>query len=597
VKRFLDKSTVFALALSLLAPPGQAAPVTWADGATSSDLAESLRGASLLEALPEGATPQDILASAQADYNRLLSTFYDAGYFGATISIMLDGREAASIPPVSAPNAISSVVIRVDQGPQFRFGTAEIKPLAGGTELPDGFATGAPAGTGVLRTAVTAGVDQWREIGHAKALPAGQRITANHPAQTLNASVTLDPGPRLTFGELIVDADSTVRPERILEIAGLPSGEVFSPDEVSRVATRLRRTGTFRSVALTEANEIGADNTLDILAEIADQTPRRFGFGGEISSLEGLSLSAFWLHRNWLGGAERLRIEGEIGGIGGDSGGTDYRLSARFDRPATFNEDTDFYALAEVERLDEVSFELDQARVEVGIRRYASEKREYTLGLGLQTAKTTDVFGTREYTIFTLPLGATFDYRDDRLDATSGYYASLSATPFLGFDGSDSGLRTYADLRAFYTVGEGRPLTFAARAQIGSVTGASQDRAPTDFLFYSGGGGTVRGQSYQSLAVDLGGGNMVGGRAFIGLSGEVRFKATDSIGLVGFVDAGYVGSEAFPDGSSGEWHSGAGLGLRYATGIGPIRVDVAVPVSGPEPDSDFQVYIGIGQSF
>ena len=139
-------------------------------------------------------------------------------------------------------------------------------------------------------------------------------------------------------------------------------------------------------------------------------------------------------------------------------------------------------------------------------------------------------------------------------------------------------------------------MTFALRGQLGSVYGPDLAEAPADYLFYSGGGGTVRGQSYQTLGVDLGGGNTVGGRSFVGLSAEARVAVRDNIGVVAFADAGYIGAEEFYDGS-GQWHSGAGLGLRYATGIGPIRFDVAVPTSGPETEDNFQVYIGIGQSF
>ena len=76
----------------------------------------------------------------------------------------------------------------------------------------------------------------------------------------------------------------------------------------------------------------------------------------------------------------------------------------------------------------------------------------------------------------------------------------------------------------------------------------------------------------------------------------MRVGVTDKIGIVGFADAGYIGEEEFFDGD-GTWHSGAGIGLRYSTGIGPVRLDLAVPTSGPETDENFQVYIGIGQSF
>ena len=135
----------------------------------------------------------------------------------------------------------------------------------------------------------------------------------------------------------------------------------------------------------------------------------------------------------------------------------------------------------------------------------------------------------------------------------------------------------------------------AGRAQLGALVGPDILDTPPDFLFYSGGGGTVRGQPFQSLFVDLGGGRGIGGRSFVGVSGELRAKVTDRISLVGFADAGYIGEESFYDGS-GAWHSGAGVGLRYDTTVGPIRLDVAGPVSGSTGDG-VQVYIGIGQAF
>ena len=252
--------------------------------------------------------------------------------------------------------------------------------------------------------------------------------------------------------------------------------------------------------------------------------------------------------------------------------------------------------MAKLEQLDEVNFFSRQLDLETGIVRYANQARTYRLGIGLRRAETRDAFGTNRYTLLTLPLGVEFDYRDDKLDAKNGYYLNAGVTPFVALSGSDNGLRSYVDARAYRTVGSARPVTFAFRGQLGSVYGPGLSTAPADYLFYSGGGGTVRGQPYQSLGVDLGSGNVVGGRSFFGLSAEARFKVSDTIGLVGFADAGYVGAEEFYDGS-GTWQSGAGLGVRYATGIGPIRFDVAVPTSGPDTGEKFQIYIGVGQAF
>lgn len=564
-----------------------------------SDLYQTLLGGSLLaEQTGDDANPsvQEIVAAAQADYGRLLAVLYDEGYFGPVIKITLDGKDATAIPPVQPPRSISKAVITVDTGPQFRFGTARIGPTTPQTEVPEEFATGQTASLSVLKEAAAAGIEGWRAEGYAKATLAGQDLSARHAERLINADITLAPGKRLRFGPLSVKGQSKVRTERILEIAGLPEGEVFSPLELKRSQRRLRRTGAFNAVALLEADQIGPGDTLPITAQVADAPQRRFGFGAELSSLEGLTVSTFWMHRNLLGGAERLRLEAEVGGIGGNSGGEDYRLSARFERPATFNEDTNFYALASLEQLDEVNFFSRQFDIEAGIERIANENRTYRLGLGLRTAETRDAFGTNRYTLLTLPLEAEFDYRDVALDTTEGYFLKISATPFLAIDGADNGVRSYVDARAYRTFGTQRPVTLALRGQLGSVIGPALNVAPADYLFYSGGGGTVRGQPYQALGVDLGGGNVVGGRSFAGLQAEARVKVSDTIGIVGFADAGYIGSEEFIDGS-GEWHSGAGLGLRYNTGIGPIRLDVAVPTSGPDTGENFQVYIGIGQAF
>ncbi|WP_299192339.1 autotransporter assembly complex family protein [uncultured Litoreibacter sp.] len=587
--------------LMFLALPAQllAFELRFASSAGSSELNAELLAASLVAPLADkaDASPQDVLAAAQADYGRLIGTLYEEGYFAPTINIGVNGREAAGISPLASPGAIQTVAITINPGARFQFGETAIAPIARGTELPADFSRGAVAKTGTIRDAVEAGIEGWRAAGHAKADIAEQRLIARHPARELDANIQLQPGPRLTFGNLVVRGNTSVRTGRIRDIAGLPSGRQFDPEEVRKATTRLRRTGAFKVAALSEAEKIGAGNTLDINAQIVEEKPRRFGFGAEISSTDGLGLSGFWLHRNLFGGAERLRLEGEIEGIGGQTGGADFKIGARFSRPATFNEDTDFFALTELESLDEESFSADRFKVEAGIRRYASDQREYTFGLGLQHARTEDAFGVRDYTIFTLPASAEFDYRDDPLNAKAGYYVFASVTPFVAIEGTESGVRTYLDGRVYKTVGAAENLTFALRGQLGSVSGPTLATAPADFLFYSGGGGTVRGQNYQSLGVDLGGGQEIGGRSFLGLSGEVRVKTGDKLSLVGFVDAGYVGAQAFPNGSDGDWHSGAGFGIRYDTGIGPIRVDLAVPVSGPGENSGFEVYIGIGQAF
>ena len=536
----------------------------------------------------------DILSAAQADYNRLIGVLYELGYFAPDISILVDGREANSISPVGAPSAISNVVIKVNPGGVFTFGTVTITPAAPSVDPIDDLAPGEVARISTLRAGTAAQIDGWRHAGYAKAEIASQDITARHQDRTMSAAITLDPGPFLRFGKLNIAGKSAVREKRIREIMGWSEGEVFNPDTMEDVETRLRRSGAFAAAQLTEAETPNPDDTLDVTAAISDQLPRRYSFGAEFSTLDGFSVSALWMHRNIFGGAERLTIEGEISGAGGETGGSDYHLSALLARPATFHSDLDAYVLTELEQIDDPNLFSRKIRVEAGATYYARDELELTLGVGFDRAKTRDDLGERDYTIFTIPMTATYDRRDDPVNAMSGYYIKAGLNPFLSLNGTENGVVTTLDMRTYRQVGQ--RVTLALRGVVGSVAGPDITLAPADFLFFSGGSDTVRGQDYKSLGVELSPGVTIGGRTYVGISGEIRVKTTKSLSIVGFYDAGYIGAESFYDGS-GEWHTGYGAGVRYDTPIGPIRFDLAVPGSGPGDQSGVEIYIGIGQAF
>ena len=561
------------------------------------ELAEDLRQSSLLVAAQdENVTdPQELLAAARADYGRLIGTLYSEGRYGGVINILVDGVEAARISPLQQIGRIERIEVRVEPGPTYRFSRTQITPLAPGTELPEEFSLGEPARSAVVRDAAGIAVEAWREVGHAKAEVADQDVIAQHEADTLAVDVAIAPGPLVRFGDLILRGSDAVRPERLRAIAGLPTGEVFDPEELEEAEDRLRRTQVFSSVALTEAETLGPGNTLDIAAQFADRPPRRIGFGAEVSTVDGLSLDAYWLHRNLLGGAERFRIEGEVAGIGGGTGGLDYRFSLRLDRPATFSAENDAFVEAEVARLDEENFVSDYVSIGAGITRRVNDRVNIGYGINYRFSQVEDESGTTDYSLVNLPLIATYDSRLSMLDPEEGVYLNLGLSPFLGTNSNTGdGARAVFDARSYLSFGEEDRITLAGRIQGGSIIGADLEEVPNEYRFYSGGGGTVRGQEYQSLGVELNGTDS-GGASFIGVQGEVRAAVTDSIGVVAFADYGIVGRESFPDGDA-DSHAGAGVGLRYLTPIGPIRLDVAAPVSGDD-DSGVEVYIGIGQAF
>jgi translocation and assembly module TamA len=596
------RGAVGAALLSLASGPALALDrLDFAVAGGSEALAEAVRDASMLQSLQaQGQTePQDLLAAARSDYARILAALYAKGYYSVAIRIRIDGREAADIPALEAPGAVSVIRVEVDPGQPFRFGLARVAPLATGTELPEGFQRDAVAESGAVQAAVGEAIGAWREAGHAKAFVIGEEVVADHAARRLDADVRLDPGPRLRFGRLEITGVERMRERRIRKIAGLPEGETFSETELRRAETRLRRTGIFASVALTEDEQISAPDLLGITATVVEQKPRRYSLGVEVASFDGVSLSASWLHRNLLGGGERLEVKGDVSNIGSGQSGIDYGVEVTLDRPATLSPDTTAGLAFRYSHEDEIDYELDAFSFGLRFSHVFSELLTARLGLTYDTLEGRDPGGRFSFRNLSLPFGVTWDRRDVANNPTKGFYLDATAKPFLGFGTTGSGLRTTVDGRVFRSLGEPGRFVVAARVQAGAVLGSGLLETPRDDLFFSGGGGTVRGHPYRSLgiAVTRGFGPefLIGGRYFLAGSLELRAKVSDKIGVVGFVDWGSVGIDGF-SGSLAESHAGAGLGLRYDTGLGPIRLDVAAPMSGYTGDG-VQFYVGLGQSF
>lgn len=571
--------------------------VTGTDTAT----VKELRAASgLVAAQKQKVTdPQDLLAKARAEYGGLLSALYARGYYSAVIHVRIDGQEAAEISPLDAPGSIGRIEVSIETGPKFTFSRAEIAPLAEGTVIPKTFATGQVAESGVILEAVGAGIDGWRAKGNAKAAVADQSVTADHARSALAAQIRLAPGPKLRFGQLAVQGAERMRPERVRAIAGLPEGKVYNPDDVKRAAERLRRSGVFRSATLTEAEQVRAPDLLDMTATVIEAPRRHYSFGAAVASGDGASLTGEWYHRNLFGGAERLTVDGSILNIGAASG-IDYNFGIGYSRPATFTPDTALGLKFDLGRLDELDYKADTLGLTAELTHVFSDSLTGSAGLGYEYSRVTDPQGEKVFRRLTLPLGLIWDRRDSTTDATRGFYIDATAKPFLGFGITDSGARLTLDARGYKAVDQDRRFVMAARLQAGAIVGASLMGTPRDDLFYSGGGGTVRGQPYQSLGVnvlrDLSSNTFrTGGTYFLGGSIEARAKLTDSLGLVGFVDVGQIGVNGFFN-SLSDWHAGAGLGVRYATPVGPIRLDLAVPVGG-KTGAGLQVYLGLGQAF
>lgn len=571
------------------------------------DLATALRSASDLwveRSIPASGAI-GLLGMANSDYRSLLAALYAFGYYAPEISIVVQGREAAAIPLNTAFPKTVSVRIEVKTGPAFVFGDVDVAPLAPpattrndmvDTPAQSGLTPGGPALAGNVGRAGDAAVEGWRQQGYPHVKLAQQRIVAEHKDHTLDVSLRLAPGKKASYGPVEVRGNNRVDPGFLRFMASLPQGEEYDPDDLAAARKRLARLQVFRDIRIDEADTLSEKDALPVSLYVREHPLRRFGFGATFSSIDGIGAEAYWMHRNLFGRAERLRFDASIDGVRVDDGfaQADYHLGVQFTKPGLIFPDMDLVAAIETSREKFDGGDLQDVEMHVGLT-YRLGDLETGLSAFRTFSEERDGFGFREFDLVGLRAGATLDRRNETLDPSRGYYVSATLSPMQEFNFDNTGLRSTIEGRAYVGFGEDDRFVVAGRAFLGSMSGLPISESPGNLLFHSGGGGSVRGYAYESFGVYTGP-VFTGGLSVINLSAEFRASISDTIGIVGFIDAGTVGSGAMPD-FSADWHRGFGIGLRYETGLGPLRVDLARGLDLRAGDPDFAIYVGLGQSF
>ena len=574
-----------------------------------SDVEDRIRSASSLwsnrEKPASGAA--GLIATARGDYRRILDTSYALGRYGPTISITINGKEAAGLLPDEEFGGTARVVISVDPGPQFVFSNAQVQNRAPAptnrrdrVDDPnrDDFQPGKPARSGVILGTARTAVEEWRQQGYPKATISEQRIVAAHDTDTVDAALVVDPGQYAVFGPVSVSGTERMDPDFVAWMTGIKPGEEYDPDELQAARDRLARLGVFRASRIEEAETVGADGSLPLHLYVQERARRRFSVGATYSTIDGLGLEASWLHRNLFGRAESIKFEGKVAGIGEtiDPKKFTYRAGATFTKPGVFTPDTDFVASLYGDREVLERYTRTGVTGQLGFTyQFDKQLSGRLFAVGTYNKFEDDVFGTRDFVTAGLLGGLTYDSRDNAADATEGIYADLTLEPYYEFNYGNAAAKAVGEVRAYYSVDDASRFVVAGRAKIGAIFDPPIAETPPDKLFFAGGGGSVRGYAYRNIGVDTPAG-VAGGRSLIEGSAELRVRVTPTIGVVAFADAGYVGEDSIPDFSE-DLRIGVGGGLRYLTGFGPIRLDVATPLDRRSGDPSVAIYVGIGQAF
>jgi len=261
---------------------------------------------------------------------------------------------------------------------------------------------------------------------------------------------------------------------------------------------------------------------------------------------------------------------------------------------------------AEVARENPVAYDSRAARLSVGLERrflpaltvggaVSVEKANVDQKANIAPVMSTE--RSQHYALIGLPLFAKLDLSDDLLNPTSGYRLLGNLVPYQSFSGPDL---TFVNERVagsvYRRLGSSDRYVVAAFAAVSSIQGASLPELPADKRIYAGGGGSVRAYGYQMAGPLDANNNPIGGRSSLELSLEARVKITQTIGIVPFFDAGSYYTSPVPQLDKQIFY-GPGLGLRYYTPFGPVRLDIATPLRRRSADAPVQVYISLGQAF
>ena len=598
-------------------PHGQAADPQPYDVSIAStgdgDLDSTLEASSQLNALRDKAaiSPFSLKIRARQDIDRLDTVMQSFGYYQATITIKIAGRD------LDDPDLVDSVVdapadppvkieISIDRGPLFRLGRVEIEG-----SLPDearqelDLKPGIPAVASDVLAAAARLTTALQERGYALAKMETPEVTEDPDAKTLDVTYHVEAGRLANIGEIqlqgLKDVDADFVRRRLL----LKSGQPYRPSDIEKARQDLAGVGVFSSVSVRPGTAIASDGGIPVTF-IFDERPKHVvGITGAYSTDLGGLFKTTWSDRNLFGGAEQLNLGAAATGLGGsDVNGLGYDFTAQFVRPDFLDRDQSLQVNVAALKQNLEAYDQTAQTAGVAINRKLSREWWASIGVTGERERIGQEGVTTNYLLTGIPLVLKYDSTglgDPLQDPTHGIRAALNLTPTVSLGGGTreflvtqiSG-STYFDLSDWGLEDKGRSV-LAIRGLLGNIEGASQFDLPPDQRFYGGGSATVRGFKYQSIGPQFADHNPIGGTAIDSVSLEYRQRLYQDWGLATFIDGGQVNAGHLP--FQGDYRVGFGLGPRYYTSIGVVRLDIAVPLNKPPGGDTFELYIGLGQAF
>jgi len=602
----LDAKDTAAPPASAAAPQRRPAPVAGdihyaveVEGLASvSDAAELLRAfrqQSALEAeRKDPANAAQIGRRAGADADLLTQLLRSEGYYDAAVD-----------PRTEKVGDNLRVVLTVDPGQQYSFASVDLPGLAAAgpeaVRLRDAF--GVKAGDPVVATdVIAAGIaltTALGEQGYAQDKLGEQDVEVNHQTHLATLTLPVDPGPVARFGAIHVSGRPPFSAQHVALIARFRPGDPYQRSKVDDLRRALIATTL---VANADIQVVPVDKGLAVDLNVRLEPAPSHTIAGELGygTGQGARLEASWTDRNFFNPEGALTLRG-IAGTSEQLLGVQVRRSNFVMRDQTLN----MQVSASHQKFAAYSAKTVDLAANIERQSNFIWQKKWTWSYGGEWLGTIErgvfssagVKDSRRFLIAAVPLSLGYDGSDNLLDPTRGFRLSGRLSPEISFHGGHFSYgRAQIDASAYHPLGDG--MVLAGRIRLGTIFGAGLFNIAPSRRLYAGGGGSVRGYGYQQLGPKDLDGDPIGGRGLAEFALETRIRLKrfgGNFGVVPFFDGGTLTSSATPD--LGHWRYAAGLGVRYYSTFGPIRVDVGFPLNRQKGDGPFAVTVSLGQAF
>ena len=528
---------------------------------------------------------------AREDADLLNSLLRAQGYYDSSVATRVE------------PGAKPMVVLSATPGTLYTFKGVTIDGIAAAGDKAPGLATafGIKPQDPVNSDAIVAGqANLTTKIGR-EGFPFAKvgdpAMVVDHATRTATLDLSVQPGGMRKFGQVIaLPGNRVFGADHVAEIARFSPGDLYDATKLDDLRRALIQTSLVSSVDLKPVQGTTPD-TVDVAVKLDPAPPHTVAGELGYGTGEGARAELSWTHRNLFPPEGALTVRGVLG-TQEQLGSIVFRrnnFKAR-DRVLTLQAsaahtnrnayDAKTYSLAgTLERQTNIFFQKTWTW-SVGAELLASDERDVILSTGAPRRRT--------FFIGALPTSLNYDGSDDLLNPTKGFRLGGRLSPEASLQGSVFGYtRTQFDGSVYQPFGE--RVVLAARTRLGTIVGAPRDQVAPSRRFYAGGGASVRGYGYQAIGPRDPNNDPIGGRSLTEFSIEARVRVLGSFGIVPFLDAGNIYTSPLPKFTGLQY--GTGIGVRYYSNFGPIRLDVGTPINPQPGDSRIAVYVSLGQAF